>query len=398
MPGHQRRAAGADNGDTATAPAAAQAEAVGVDAGNAAAQAALCASPTQPFTHTVVSGNTLWGLAKEYLGDGRRYPEIVSINQEKDLTPLAIGTVLRIPAADPNSAASGMIDMQANMACHPAGAQLTLDMMHEAILTVMRGGTLGEGLASAAQAELWGLSDADWAVVLNSLQTMGLLDDFLDALPEEDRESVLAVSETLLTVNVTVFHGANAGRVETDFATANEYFNPHGISVEQGVRQEVDEAGTQALMGGNTRLRDGATAMNDGRGVPNPELANVLATNRSAGRLTGYWIEEYDASPRLRGRAYAKVWWDTINEGVVVKNGGAVDTFPHELGHILMQANHVDLDGHDEDGDGVHDEDNQDISPRNLMDDGGSRIPGGGQLTDEQVEAFKRSVYMRFRG
>lgn len=33
-------------------------------------------------THKVVKGDTLWGIAKKYLGNGSRYPEIYSLNQE----------------------------------------------------------------------------------------------------------------------------------------------------------------------------------------------------------------------------------------------------------------------------------------------------------------------------
>lgn len=32
-------------------------------------------------THTVVRGDTLWGIAKKYLGDGSRYPEIYEANK-----------------------------------------------------------------------------------------------------------------------------------------------------------------------------------------------------------------------------------------------------------------------------------------------------------------------------
>ena len=33
--------------------------------------------------HTVVKGDTLWDIAKKYLGDGSRYPEIKALNNLK---------------------------------------------------------------------------------------------------------------------------------------------------------------------------------------------------------------------------------------------------------------------------------------------------------------------------
>lgn len=51
-------------------------------------------------THTVVRGDTLWGLAKTYLGNGARYPEIYNLNRDKISNPnlIHIGWALKIPA------------------------------------------------------------------------------------------------------------------------------------------------------------------------------------------------------------------------------------------------------------------------------------------------------------
>jgi nucleoid-associated protein YgaU len=38
--------------------------------------------PPPARTHTVVSGDTLWGIAQRFLGAGRRYPEIYIANQD----------------------------------------------------------------------------------------------------------------------------------------------------------------------------------------------------------------------------------------------------------------------------------------------------------------------------
>lgn len=50
-------------------------------------------------THTVVSGDTLWGISKKYLGDAHRWPEIWQLNKDKICNPHWIypGQVLVLP-------------------------------------------------------------------------------------------------------------------------------------------------------------------------------------------------------------------------------------------------------------------------------------------------------------
>ncbi|NNE97212.1 MAG: peptidoglycan-binding protein LysM [Acidimicrobiales bacterium] len=49
--------------------------------------------------HAVVRGDTLWGLAEKYYGDGHKYPEIFEANKPmlKDPNKIYVGQVLRIP-------------------------------------------------------------------------------------------------------------------------------------------------------------------------------------------------------------------------------------------------------------------------------------------------------------
>lgn len=49
------------------------------------------------FTYTVKYGDTLWGLAQKYLGDGRRYPEIIDFNNLGKYPSIHSGMQLRIP-------------------------------------------------------------------------------------------------------------------------------------------------------------------------------------------------------------------------------------------------------------------------------------------------------------
>lgn len=52
-------------------------------------------------THTVVSGDTLWAIAKKYLGNGARYTEIQKLNASKvpNANLIYPGQVLQIPAS-----------------------------------------------------------------------------------------------------------------------------------------------------------------------------------------------------------------------------------------------------------------------------------------------------------
>jgi hypothetical protein len=51
----------------------------------------------QPQTHTVVEGDTLWAIAKRYLGDGSRYPEIAQLNNIENPDLIYPGQVFTIP-------------------------------------------------------------------------------------------------------------------------------------------------------------------------------------------------------------------------------------------------------------------------------------------------------------
>ncbi|MBY6844667.1 LysM peptidoglycan-binding domain-containing protein [Clostridium botulinum] len=53
----------------------------------------------KPKTHTVSGNDTLWHIAKRYLGDGNKWPQIYNLNKDKIKNPNLIytGQVLRLP-------------------------------------------------------------------------------------------------------------------------------------------------------------------------------------------------------------------------------------------------------------------------------------------------------------
>lgn len=71
--------------------------------GNNTNKAKVEAKPPRPSekpkqkTHTVVSGDTLWHIAKRHLGDGARYKEIAKINNIKNPNLIYPGQVFKIP-------------------------------------------------------------------------------------------------------------------------------------------------------------------------------------------------------------------------------------------------------------------------------------------------------------
>ncbi|MDY7010425.1 MAG: LysM domain-containing protein [Planctomycetota bacterium] len=54
-------------------------------------------APPPVRTHTIRKGDTLWSLAKDFYGSGRRWKEIAAANGIADESKLPVGKVLRIP-------------------------------------------------------------------------------------------------------------------------------------------------------------------------------------------------------------------------------------------------------------------------------------------------------------
>ena len=48
-------------------------------------------------THTVASGDTLFNIAKQYLGDGNRYQELATFNNIANPDHIEVGQVINIP-------------------------------------------------------------------------------------------------------------------------------------------------------------------------------------------------------------------------------------------------------------------------------------------------------------
>jgi LysM repeat protein len=69
----------------------------GAGAGASPAPPPPAAAPAAIAYYTVVAGDTLWGIAIRYYGDGNLWPGIADTNGITDPRSLQIGTTLRIP-------------------------------------------------------------------------------------------------------------------------------------------------------------------------------------------------------------------------------------------------------------------------------------------------------------
>ncbi|AQR93516.1 LysM peptidoglycan-binding domain-containing protein [Clostridium saccharoperbutylacetonicum] len=54
-------------------------------------------NPPQPKNYTVIEGDTLWHIAKRFLGDGNRYGEIATLNNISNPDIIYVGQVLNLP-------------------------------------------------------------------------------------------------------------------------------------------------------------------------------------------------------------------------------------------------------------------------------------------------------------
>lgn len=70
-----------------------------VSSGDAPAATQEAVPPAETVEYTVKAGDSLWTIAKDKLGNGQRYKEILELNpQITDVETIQIGTKLKLPA------------------------------------------------------------------------------------------------------------------------------------------------------------------------------------------------------------------------------------------------------------------------------------------------------------
>ncbi len=216
---------------------------------------------------------------------------------------------------------------------------------------------------------------------------------------------------------------ASAG-IDEAFARANQIYNPHGLRVVIGGRHVVEGAAARQALTAEERRRaaraeefgqtetaaaerkraqvtepaldaDDSLALHEDGPAASPEVIDLLREHGAPGRVTAFWVPEIAGG--ADGMAVDRSYYRNLEgtpEGFFIEPSAAPEVFAHELGHILMDIGHTDLDGSDDDGDGTPDEEIVDCSDDNLMQAGSQRT--GTALTPPQVRRLLGAVpYVR---
>ncbi len=203
-------------------------------------------------------------------------------------------------------------------------------------------------------------------------------------------------------------------RIGAAFARANAIFNPVGLRVLPGehqrlvdrrarellsrqqreqVREHPDSDYARGQLEHNSDSLDYAANVTPEQGpTASSEALEAGTLNRHAGEPTAYFVPAIAQGDgvTVNHSTYANVPRD--NESIFIGATASDEVFAHELGHLLMDLGHVDLDGSDDDGNGVADEAILDTDNGNLMQDGSRRT--GTELTPAQVDRLLGSVYV----
>ncbi len=205
-----------------------------------------------------------------------------------------------------------------------------------------------------------------------------------------------------------------ASRMAAAFARANQIFNPVGLRVLPGEHQRVVDRRARDLLSRYQReqarqypnsdyvrrqLRDNSESLDYAANVTpeqgptaSSEALEAGTINRHPGEPTAYFVPALATGDGITvdHSTYANVPQD--NESIFVAATAGDEVLAHELGHLLMDIGHQDLDGSDDDGNGVADEQIVDTDNDNLMQDGSRRT--GTELTSQQVERLLGSIYV----
>jgi Domain of unknown function (DUF4157) len=236
------------------------------------------------------------------------------------------------------------------------------------------------------------LDPAAFSTLMTILQSFGLLEAFMKAVGPENAKKTSEQMAVEVPVPAVVFGRVNKGDVEKHYATANEVFKPHNLKITLSAFTDADQAMrkegySKKLLGNSGGEIDAGELKTDDKGQYSELVGRIIARFQQPGTVTSYWFASMVGEKGdLDGRAVREAEDARFKgrEAVFVDAQAADNVLAHELGHILggkgEESKHVKgADGKEESGD-----------KNNLM---FGKPEGGKELTPEQAQAFKTSIY-----
>jgi hypothetical protein len=224
------------------------------------------------------------------------------------------------------------------------------------------------------------------------LQSFGLLEAFMKAVGPENAQKATEQMAVEVPVPAVTFGRVNKGEVEKQYAAANEVFKPHNLKITLSAFTDADQAMrkegySKKLLGNSKGEIDAGELKTDDKGQYSELVGRIIARFQQPGTVTSYWFATMVGEKEdLDGRAIREAEDARFKgrEAVFVDAQAAGNTLAHELGHILGgkgdESQHVKgADGKEQSGD-----------KKNLM---FGQPEGGKELTPEQAQAFKTSLY-----
>lgn len=381
--------------------------------------------------HIVAPGDTLWGIARRYYTDGRRWTDIRDANPGKvhrggDL--IYVGEQLTIPADEaqggqtapggetaPSAPTTGGESGQAPSTTTPGGptgatpgagatsggdteavecldfstmsaADLAVFMQEVAAGTRVLDPVNRDGLLQHIET----LSNDDFSSIMRTLDSGGQLFAFLQRTLQNTTEVGVEGATIETEVPVLCWRMWNADdRIDADVERANEIYNHDGIGIIPVSKREITKADAEAAAG--TTLPDEwkADASTTGSGsdhtFSDAAFDKLIKAFIPTTVIGGLWVKDFTRAG-LFGIAGADFYFAENYPKVAVMSGATArdDTFAHEIGHILTDAGHRDTDDAGTD------------DPDALMHRGSGRNTthhGDDRLNSTEVAAIKSSIY-----
>lgn len=168
-----------------------------------------------------------------------------------------------------------------------------------------------------------------------------------------------------VTVNVTYLKGGSTD-LATHLVKANDVFKQASVEVKEGKSQTLEETESKAVLGDDLVLKEYSDPSS-----PTDEEKELLKLNRHAGEITMYYVGGMSAG------SYGEAFWASTGQPLsFVYASSNSRTWPHELGHVLLNT-----------GDHPDDADNF------LHQTGGAT--GKDTMTPEQIKAIQGSSLVK---